>query len=60
MQKELIVALTRIERIKGGHIYPKKLKLIKKNKQILRVIKNKNKMSKLSFLKKIAENIILN
>lgn len=59
MKKELIVALTRIERMEAGQIIPKPKKLLKRREKILKVLKLKEKMSKLQFLKKISQNIVL-
>lgn len=59
LSKELIIAKTRIEKMKAGIIIPKKRKLEEKNKKIANVMKERINVDPISYLKNIAHNISL-
>lgn len=59
LSKELIVAKSRIEKMKAGIVVPKKTKMIEKNKNLSNIMKERANQDPLSFLKNIAHNIAL-
>jgi len=57
--KELIVARTEIEKVKAGNIIPRNKKNCLKNQNIKTVLKNRENMDKIDYLKSIAINLAI-
>lgn len=59
LQKELILAKHQVSRKQNGEKIRKKLQTIRRNKQLKRIVRERENLSHIAFLKRLAKNLLL-